>query len=200
LALTGEIDRGTVELLLSQPVARYQVVLAHFLVDVCTIPILCLSLWAGTWLGTWAFGLLKIGAPLDTQELQVDPRAFAPALVNIAIFLFAISGYTMWLSAAGRFRTRVMGIAILATLLQFVVNVIGQMWDTLARVRPFTVFFYYQPQQIILKEKWSADLDQCWKMGQGNSINVILVLLLVGMIGYGMALWTFSRRDIPAPL
>jgi ABC-2 type transport system permease protein len=200
LALTGEIDRGTVELLLSQPVARYQVVLAHFLVDVCTIPILCLSLWAGTWLGTWAFGLLKIGAPLDTQELQVDPRAFAPALVNIAIFLFAISGYTMWLSAAGRFRTRVMGIAILTTLLQFVVNVIGQMWDTLARVRPFTVFFYYQPQQIVLKGKWSADLDQCWKMGQGQSINVILVLLLVGMVGYGMALWTFSRRDIPAPL
>ena len=200
LALTGEIDRGTVELLLSQPVARYQVVLAHFLVDLGTIPVLCLSLWAGTWLGTWAFGLLKIGAPLDTQDLQVDPRAFAPGLVNIALFVFAISGYTMWLSAAGRFRTRVMGIAILATLLQFVINVIGQMWDGLARLRPFTVFFYYQPQRITLKGDWTVDVGECWKLSQKYPINVIVVLALVGLIGYGMALWTFSRRDIPAPL
>jgi ABC-2 type transport system permease protein len=200
-ALTGEIDRGTVELLLSQPVARNRVIFAHFCVDGCTIPVLCLSLWAGTWLGTWAFGLLQLGAPLDTGEFQVDPRAYAPALVNVAALLFAISGYTMWLSAAGRFRARVMGIAIVATLLQLVVNVIGQMWDALARLRPFTVFYYYQPQRIILKGEWSVDLSECWKMGQhGPMINVIWLLLTVGLIGYGMALWTFGRRDIPAPL
>jgi ABC-2 type transport system permease protein len=201
LALTGEIDRGTVELLLSQPVTRLQLVFAHFIVDLCTLPVLCLSLWAGTWLGTGVFGLLKIGAPINSQDLYVDPRLFGPGLVNMAAFLFAISGYTMALSAAGRFRTRVMGVAILATLLQFVINVIGQIWDGLALLRPFTVFYYYQPQRIILKREWTVDLSECWKTNyHGPPVNVIEVLLVVGLIGYGMAVWTFSRRDIPAPL
>src|SRR4051812_46930019 len=51
-AISGEIDRGTMELLLAQPVARWRVVLAHFCVDLVTFPVLCLSLWGGTWLGT----------------------------------------------------------------------------------------------------------------------------------------------------
>jgi len=31
-------------------------------------------------------------------------------------------------------------------------------------------------------------------------LNVIVVLLLVGAIGYGVAAAEFARRDIPAPL
>src|SRR5260370_972035 len=51
-AVAGELDRGTMELLLSQPLPRWRVILAHFAVDLMTIPPLCLSLWAGIWFGT----------------------------------------------------------------------------------------------------------------------------------------------------
>lgn len=200
LALAGEIDRGTAELLLSQPLARYQVILAHFWIDLVVIPILCLSLWAGNWFGAWMFGLLHLGAPIDGRELLVDPRAFFPGLANVAALMFAMSGYTMWLSSAGRFRTRVMGIAILATLVQFVINVIGQLWDKLNPLRPFTVFYYYQPQPIILKGQWTVDLNECWSLSKPTPVNVILVLVAIGFIGYGLALFTFTRRDLPAPL
>src|SRR6478736_5727977 len=44
-AIAGEIDRGTMELLLAQPISRSQLILAHLLLDVVTIPLLCLSLW-----------------------------------------------------------------------------------------------------------------------------------------------------------
>jgi ABC-2 type transport system permease protein len=200
IALAGEIDRGTAELLLSQPLARYQVILAHFRIDLVVIPILCLSLWAGNWLGAWMFGLLHLGAPIDGQELLIDPRAFFPGLANVAGLMFAMSGYTMWLSSAGRFRTRVMAIAILATLVQFVINVIGQLWDKLNPLRPLTVFYYYQPQPIILKGHWTVDLSECWSVGRPMPVNVILVLFAVGFIGYALALLTFTRRDLPAPL
>ena len=71
--------------------------------------------------------------------------------------LFAVSGYTMWLSSAGRSRTKVLSYAIMLTLTMFLVNVIGQLWDGLAFLRPFTVFYYYQPQAINMKGLWTID-------------------------------------------
>jgi ABC-2 type transport system permease protein len=200
-AITGEIDRGTMELLLAQPLARYRVVLAHLCVDLVTIPLLCAGMWGGTWLGTSTVGILQVGAPIDTPEPRVDPFAFGPSLWNVGLLVLAVSGYTMWLSACGRFRGRVMGIAVLVTLVQFLVNVIGQLWDGAAFLRPFTVFYYFQPQQIILSRRWTVELGQVWNGGQPLfSLNVLAVLLAVAVIGYGLAFWTFSRRDLPAPL
>jgi ABC-2 type transport system permease protein len=199
-AIAGEIDRGTMELLLAQPLARYRVVLAHLAVDFITIPILCLSLWAGNWLGISLFGRIDLGTAGVDRELHIDPTLLRPALANAAALMFAVSGYTMWLSARGRLRGKVMGVAVLVTLLQFLVNVVGQMWESAAFLRPFTVFYYYQAQQIILKHQWTVDLGPAWHLSTPLAVNVIVVLAGVGVAGYGLALWTFCRRDLPAPL
>ena len=96
---------------------------------------------------------------------------------------------------------RVLGIAILITLLQFLLNVVGQMWDAVGWLRPFTVFYYYQPQQIVLHERWTVDLGAVWNGGSPLlAINGAVMLLVVGLVGYGLALRTFCRRDLPAPL
>jgi ABC-2 type transport system permease protein len=210
-AVAGEIDRGTMELLLAQPIRRYRLILAHFVLHLVTIPILCLSMWGGTALGVWLVGPISLSPEelkrfpfpvrIDAAALQLDPLACGPALLNVAALLFAISGYTLWLSAAGRSRWRVLGVAVFVTLLQFLINLLGQLWDVVAVLRPFTVFFYYQPQQIILQNRWTVDLGSVWNQGQGwYTVNVLVVLGGVGLVGYGMALWVFSRRDIPAPL
>jgi ABC-2 type transport system permease protein len=217
-AVAGEIDRGTMELLLAQPLARFKLILAHFIVDLLTIPLLCLSLWAGTCLGwlligpitpeaprlklpdatyTVELGPLKYSVkgpmevPHETEEqqqarLHVSLLKFLPALPLMGGLIFAVSGYTIWLSALGRFRMRVLMTAIGVTVVQFLINLLGQMWDVVAPLRPLTVFYYYQPQQVIL--------------GQGGWVPMLTVLLAVGLAGYGLALWTFTRRDLPAPL
>ncbi len=200
-AVTGEIDRGTMELLLAQPVPRSRVIMAHLGVDLCVIPILCLSLWAGNWLGVGLFGHIDPNAPSTSRELRADPTVLAPGLWNTAALLFAVSGYTMWISATGRFRGRTLGVAVLVTLVQFLVNVVGEMWDDAAFLRPFTVFYYYQPQQIILKHRWTVELGDVWSSGKPLvALNVLVVLVAVGAIGYGLAVWRFCRRDLPAPL
>jgi ABC-2 type transport system permease protein len=175
------------ELLLAQPIRRSQVVLGHLAVDFCTIPILCLSMWGGTWLGTSLVGF--VGNASET--LAVNPWAFGPGLVNVALLVFAISGLTMWVSAGGRFRWRVLGVAVFLALVQFLVNLIGQLWEPADPLRPFTVFYYYQPQPMILQAKWYQQPDNWTRMG---------VLAAVGAVGYAMALWTFCKRDLPAPL
>ncbi len=186
-AIAGEIDRGTMELLLAQPIRRGQIVLAHLLVDIITIPILCLCMWAGTWIGASLVGFVGN----DQPSLAVDPAAFAPGLLNVFLLVFAISGVTMCLSAAGRFRWRVLGFAVALALLQFLTNLVGQLWEPAAPIRPCTIFYYYQPQSLILSPTW-YDQASCWlHLG---------VLAGVGCAGYVLALWIFCRRDLPAPL
>ncbi len=211
-AVAGEIDRGTMELLLAQPIPRRSVILAHLGVDAVVIPLLCLSLWAGTLLGVRLVGPFEVTAAdlqalkkfpfevkIDMELLKVDPWAFGSAMWNVGALLFAVSGLTMALSAGGRFRNRVIGVAVLIFLLQFLVNVIGQLWDTIAWMRPFTVFFYYQPQQAVLAGEWTVDPAAVWGVGPA-AVNVLVVLFAVGAVGYGVALAVFVRRDLPAPL
>lgn len=212
-AITGEIDRGTMELLVAQPIPRRRIVFGHLLVDAIVLPLLALCAWCGTVLGYRLFGPFEVSLTqaqanladlpfkivVNPELLKVDPLQMLPALVNIIALMFAASGVTMAMSAAGRFRGRVLGGAILVFLLQFLVNLIGQLWDAVAFLRPFTVFYYYQPQQIILSNRWTTDV----LAGLGKSpllVNVVVVLFAVGTIGYGLALRFFCRRDLPAPL
>ncbi len=242
-AIAGEIDRGTMELLLSQPLARYRLVAAQFIVDLVTIPVLCLSLWAGNYLGVALVGPIKLrptpplprrsaepamkvdlgplvlglkvpgiaaagqatGTAQEREErirarLSVEPAEFGRALFAVGGLLFAISGLTMWLSAGGRFRWRVLGLAVFLTLLQFLVNVIGQLDETFAPLRPLTVFYYYRPQEMVLGKPWAVTLSE-WNGGRPLAeVSPLAVLYGAGAFGYLMALRVFTRRDIPAPL
>src|SRR5207247_1425168 len=107
-----------------------------------TIPLLCLSLWAGNWIGAWAITPIKVEAPKLTppavkrdfvvelgplitfritgpnqgrtlspsagneqrlqERLRIQPARFGRALWLVGGLIFAVTGYTMWLSAAGR--------------------------------------------------------------------------------------------------
>jgi ABC-2 type transport system permease protein len=221
-AIAGEIDRGTMELVLSQPLPRSRLVLAHLAVDLITIPVICLSLWAGNWLGYWALGPIEVKEPPpevrqlaafsplggpkepprpDPAKLRTDPVEFGPALVSVAALIFAVAGVTMALSARGRFRWRVLGTAVFLFLVMFLLNLLGQMWEEVfGWVRPLTVFYYYQPQQIILARDWTVDLE-VWNGGRPLvHLPAAAVLFAVGLAGYALALHTFTRRDVPAPL
>ena len=131
--------------------------------------------------------------PKVLPTYSVNPNVILPGLVNTAALLFAVSGYTMWLSAAGRSRTKVQGYAIMLTLTMFLVNVIGQLWDGVSFLRPLSVFYYYQPQAINMKGVWTVDPGVAISGHHWVGANVILVLGLVGAIGYAMALRTFVK-------
>ena len=189
-AVAGELDKGTMELLLAQPIARWRVIASHLCVDALTVPAVCLAMWAGTLVGAFAFDLPALTAQDGNGTRAVRPWAFGLALPNVAALLFAVSGITMLLSSLGRFRTRVLGIAVLLTLVQFLVNLLGQMWTAIEPLRPFTVFYYYQPQPVLL------DVYGAAQQLAGN----VATLAAVGLTGYAAALAVFCRRDLPAPL
>jgi ABC-2 type transport system permease protein len=202
-AIAGELERGTMELLLAQPLARWQLLLAHLAVDVVVIPLLCLSMFAGTYVGIWLVGPLTVdtselanlpfAVQLDPDLLTLDPWLVWPGLWCSAGLLFALSGTTLWLSACGRFRWRTVGVATLLALVMFLVNLLGQLWDDAAFLRPFTLFYYYQPQLITLQGVWQVSVA-------GGAVPMVPLLFGVGALGYAAAAWVFLRRDLPAPL
>jgi ABC-2 type transport system permease protein len=215
-AVAGEIDRGTMELLLSQPIPRNRLILAHFFVDLIVLPIICLSFFAGT-----QFGLALVGPfvpdytafqtldgpfaqrvrgmiPANPDPLPVSGLGELPGLGNTAALIFAISGLTIALSAAGRSRWKVTGYAVLTVVVMFVANTIGQLWEPVRYLRPLTLFFYYQPQRVMLDGNWLVNVGAAWP--GAPAVPGCGVLVAVGLTGYSLALRTFTRRDLPAPL
>lgn len=215
-AVSGEIDRGTMELLMSQPVPRGRLILAHFLVDLIVIPVFCLSIVAGTQAGLELAGPFTVDYTMLDKLTENAPIKFRPAAgppvlevqagrqiwgaLNLAALIFAFSGLTMLISAAGRNRWRTTGWAALIFVVMFVVNVLGQLWDSAAGFRPATLFFYYQPQKVWLTHEWTANLAEAWGGTEAVPVPVIPLLLAVGGAGYALAYRIFTRRDLPAPL
>ncbi|SRR5581483_9586189 len=214
-AIAGEIDRGTMELLLSQPVPRHRLVLAHLVVDALLIPAICLSVVAGTQFGLWLVGPFEVDysvldklPPLARLRVHPGPPVLAVsaarepwAALNLTALIFALSGLGIAISSIGRSRWRAVGVAALVVVVMFVANVVGQLWDDAAFVRPATVFYYYQPQKVWLHADWTADLGDAWAGGRPLArVNVLAVLFGVGAAGYAVALRVFTRRDLPAPL
>ena len=213
-AISGEIEKGTMELLLSQPVPRDRLIFAHLLVDLLVIPLLCTANLAGTQFGLWAVGdfvvdysvISKAGLPgVDPNRarevLAVSAKDQWGAAVALMSLMFAISGITMLISACGRSRWRVIGWAVLVIMVMFIVNVLGQLWTDIGFLRPLSVFYYYQPQNVWLQSNWLLDLGEVWNGGRPMfQIPAVVLLFAVGTAGYFVALRVFTKRDLPSPL
>jgi ABC-2 type transport system permease protein len=209
-AVAGEIDRGTMELLMSQPLPRNRLILAHFLTDLLVLPMICASFFIGTQTGLAIVGpfvpdytvlkdiRLPIPIPENPPPLEVSGKGEIAGLANTFALMFAVSGLTICLSALGRSRWKVIGYSILIVVVMFVANTIGQLWEPAEFVRPLTFFFYYQPQKAMLNGDWLVDIGKVWP--GAPALPAIGVLLGVGIVGY-LASWrVFVRRDLPAPL
>ena len=177
-AVAGEVDRGTMELLMSQPVPRNRLILAHLIVDLTVLPIICLAFFAGTQLGLAAVGEfvpdytalkslktpdgkpIPLQIPKDPKPMEVSGRGELAGLANTCALMFAVSGLTIAVSSAGRSRWKVTGYAVLIVVVMFVANTIGQLWEPAAWVRPLTLFFYYQPQKAMLAGNWLVDVGR----------------------------------------
>lgn len=181
-AIAGEIERGTMELLVSQPVARWRIVVTQFIADLVTMTGLVLCMLLGTWLG-------KLIVPLPSADLS----AYWKAAVLALCLSLALGGITYAISSLGRSRWRVLAWAFGIVLFMSLLNLFGQLWDGLAPYRPLSIFYYYQPQYAILKDQWYLPVA-------GMQVPVLAVLLGVAAVGYLFATWQFSKRDLPAPL
>lgn len=179
-AVSGELSRGTMEMLLAQPVSRRAVLSANAVVTVLG----CAAIAFGSWAG------LAIGMELVTLDTKATAKVFLPAAANTMAFGFFLAGATTALSAADRYRWRTIGIICAAFLVQKIVEIVSLMVERFAWLKPYTVFSLFKAPMFVTDAEAMRNLF--W---QYNG-----TLLGLGLAGYVAAAIVFSRRDLPAPL
>jgi ABC-2 type transport system permease protein len=226
-AVSGEVNRGTMEMLLAQPVSRLQVLYTQAVVTIGGLLLLCALTWCGTVVGIYTttvtedvpppkLKILGFDIPLAIRETEkvkipmsqkVEPENFVAGALNLLCLGVALAGFSTLVSAFDRYRWRTIGIVVTAYVLSLIVKILGQAIDEIAWLQRLSLFTAFEPQKFI--SIWAHEPSQAWALvlrdGQGafvepGPMGYNAILLAVGLVSYGVAGVVFHRRDLPAPL
>jgi ABC-2 type transport system permease protein len=168
-ALAGEIGRGTMDLIASRPVSRGGQVICTWTLTIAGIVLLATCAWVGTAVG------------LQLRPLDVAARELAILPAMAALLFAAWTSISLLISASQRDAGSVIAWTGGLIVVSFVVVFISQVWPPAQTVRPFSLFTYFQPQEIV---------------SRGVATKEIGVLAAVTGAGLAAAIGVFYRRDL----
>ena len=168
-AIAREEEQGTLDLLLSNPIPRWRVVLEKFAAMVVIIMLLALILWLG----------LVIGAAIASVEisfLRMAEATFSGALLGLSFGALTLA----LVCATGK---RIWAISIPAALGigSFLLNGFAPLVEALEPYRKLSPFYYYSGAEPL-----------------ANGLNPVHVAVLLGLtlLLLAVALIAFERRDL----
>ncbi len=170
--LAGELEEGSLELLLALPVRRWRVLFSLWVSAV----LMLLLVTAAAWIGT-ALGRLLYPSPDHLPFLKIIQVG-----INLWLVMAVVSSYTFLIALlskeAGRAAMRAAGL----TLFFFFWNYTTQIWSTVQSLEILSIFYYYQPRQILSGEPGYA----------GN----LLVLIALAFVLTTISLYRIESRDM----
>lgn len=172
--VSGEIDRGTCDLLLTLPLSRVSAYVSSSLVWILSCAPLALMPFAGVYLGTHWFPLKE---PVEYGRLLLP-------VVNLFFLFLSIGGISMLFSAIYTRRGSAIGVVIAVLIFSLMINFLAQNWSDINRVAFLSLLNYYKPLPLV-------------KSGELSYYN-IGVLAGIFAVTWAGGLVVFSRRDIPA--
>lgn len=190
--VSGEIGRGTMEVLLAPPVSRHALFGTQALATALGAALLASAAWCGT-----AVGLATAATPQD-----VPATRFIPLAVNLFGLMVCLGGMSALASSWESQRWRTVGLMGAWYVGSTILKVVGRMSDGWRWVGHASFMSAFEPQAMAARpaEAWSmlAYRDGAVVgLGLGGQQ---LVLLGLGLISYAAGAVIFSRRQLPAPL
>jgi ABC-2 type transport system permease protein len=179
-AVSGEISRGTMDLILALPIRRATVIGVSAAVTAAGALVLGFSVWLGCWLGS---RLVTLPGPIQLERLL-------PGVWNLAAMTFCLAGLTTLLSALDHNRWRTVLLAGGLFIVSTIVKLVSKMWEHGAWMKYLTFLTAFEPQRLSLLPPDVTHPMAWWY----NS-----ALVATGLAGYAAAAIVFSYRDIPAP-
>lgn len=228
-AVSGELNRGTMEMLLAQPISRLQVLYSQAFVTVSCLVLLCTLTWCGTFSGihtakateleppkTLTVPLVKWKVPISFSSPEkikvpmkdrVNSTHFVPGAVNLFCLGFCVAGITTLVSAFDRYRWRTIGIVSTLFVLQMIFKVLGRAFESTWFLEYCSVLTAYEPQRLVYFAVDWPQYNFAWWLPETDGrpemrgpLVYYTVLLSLGLAGYLGAGVVFHRRDLPAPL
>lgn len=175
--ISGEIGRGTMELLLAQPIRRSALVVTQAVITTVGAGLIaCFSI-LGLWLGISLVGL------------QVEIGRFVPSAINLFGFSFFLSAISTLASSLGNDRRRTIGVIVGFYLISLLLKIVGRAVPWLSWLLFASFFTAFDPHMLAIQN------DTAYRrLIIDNS-----VLIGVGLASYVLAAVIFTRRDVPTP-
>jgi ABC-type transport system involved in multi-copper enzyme maturation permease subunit len=152
----GEIDRGTIDILLSWPISRRKLFCSEAI------------LWLGGGIGLCALLLAGhfIGRQLVSSSMPYFWRSELIVLGNLYSMYVAVGGVAFFVSSLSDRRGRAMAMVFGLVLASFLLNFLAQFWQQAEILAPLGVLNYYRPAQILATgDVPLADIAFLWAVG-----------------------------------
>lgn len=166
-AIAGAEERGTMDVLLGNPVRRWQLVVGSFAAT--ALSLLAIVATAG----------LLIWGTAAIMDVDLSPRSTADAVLNMWPVCLFFGGLAMLCSALSHRRTLAVAVPAFLLLASYLLDTIGRASGDLEALRPVSVFYYYG----------SAIED-------GINRTNFVGLTLAACFFVALAVAAFQRRDI----
>ena len=143
----GEIDRGTVDVLLGLPVSRRKA----YYVEVFAWML------SGMFVLTMGYLGHRTTAPLMPAEMRPGPVDAAFVLINLFCVYLAVGAFAFLISANSDRRGRAIGATIALVLCSYLLNFLAQFWEPVNAISWLSVMEYYRPAIVIQTGEFPAD-------------------------------------------
>ena len=228
--VSGELGRGTMEMLLAQPLSRMQILLTSTLVTWGGLLVLGGAVLAGMavsiqttqvkvvppapkWgvtlpgLPAWEFSVPGTSGEPIREPLRdyVTIGQFLPGVLNLLALGFFLCGLATLVSACDRYRSRTLGIVGGVFAVSLAVKLVARAAQ-LNWLLYTTFFTAYEPSVIILQvvrepaAAWAFWVQTKEGGWQAGPLTYDLSLVGMGLAAYLAGAVIFARRDLPAPL
>lgn len=189
--VSGELGRGTMEMLLGQPIRRSQVLWTQAAVTIAGGALLCAICWCGIGVGIhyttvtvsppseWRIPLINIQVPnpLGAQGARQVPLAsqvhaadMVPPAVNLFAFCICVAGIATLMSSWDRYRWRTIGIVSGFYIVETILKVVSVSAPHLNWLRWWTFVTAFEPQ-------WFAAIASRARTSDQPQLNWAVVLL-----------------------
>lgn len=207
--VSGELGRGTMEMLLSRPVGRIRLVAIHTSICVVGLALLCTCAWLGLYAGiktnsvnvtlnpsiNFRLPFIPIDVPIPTGASKevatplaefVEPTLYTLPCLNLFAFGFFILGVSTLLSSIDRYRWRTIGVVIGFYVIQLLVFLLSKTIASMRFLENITFLSSYQPDAIV--HYVQKNPDSAWAMLAPESTQSTVWPHMLGPLGLSVLL------------
>ncbi|MDH4142557.1 MAG: ABC transporter permease [Chloroflexota bacterium] len=168
-AIAGEEERGTLDLLLANPVPRWRVVIEKSIAMLVGIVVLVGAIWIGLALTSVA------------MDIDLDLGLVASGLTSGALLGMVIGALALALGSITGRRTLSLAVAMVVLVVTYVINAMSALVEGLEAWRPISPVYHY------------VGYDP---LNNGIDPAHASVLVAMTLVGIAVAVLAFERRDV----